>query len=102
MGPVIGCDCASRRSLMVAAIHFLQLRVRTADGLARLRGSTVSFPAELSPPEAALGCLSGCRTLSGARSSCGYRPGSSSADLLRCVAVVLCAVGEAAGVNQFV
>ncbi|APD48923.1 MULTISPECIES: DnaJ C-terminal domain-containing protein [unclassified Synechococcus] len=61
--------------------HFLQLRVRTADGL-RVEGLRVSFQLELSPPEAALGCLVVVPTLQG-RVQLRVPPGSSSGRLLR-------------------
>ena len=61
--------------------HFLQLRVRTPEGL-RIDGLRVSYRLELSPAEAALGCLVLVPTLSGSV-QLRVPPGSSSGRLLR-------------------
>lgn len=61
--------------------HFLQLRVRTADGLS-IEGLRVLYQLELSPPEAALGCKVVVPTLQGPV-RLRVPPGSSSGRLLR-------------------
>ncbi|WP_255088229.1 MULTISPECIES: DnaJ domain-containing protein [unclassified Synechococcus] len=61
--------------------HFLQLRVRTAEGL-RIEGLRVLYQLELSPPEAVLGCLVVVPTLQGPV-QLRVPPGSSSGRLLR-------------------
>jgi DnaJ-class molecular chaperone len=61
--------------------HFLQLRVRTPDGL-RIDGLRVSYQLDLSPAEAALGCVVLVPTLSGTV-QLRVPPGSSSGRLLR-------------------
>ena len=61
--------------------HFLQLRVRTADGL-RIEGLRVLYQLELTPPEAVLGCLVVVPTLQGPV-QLRVPPGSSSGRLLR-------------------
>lgn len=61
--------------------HFLQLRVRTEDGL-RIDGLRVLYPLELSPAEAALGCQVVVPTLRGPV-KLRVPPGSSSGRLLR-------------------
>jgi curved DNA-binding protein len=61
--------------------HFLQLRVRRADGL-RIDGLRVLYTLELSPAEAALGCKVVVPTLEG-RVQLTVPPGSSSGRLLR-------------------
>jgi DnaJ-class molecular chaperone len=61
--------------------HFLQLRVRTADGL-RIDGLRVLFPLDLSPADATLGCQVAVPTLEGAV-RLRVPPGSSSGRLLR-------------------
>jgi DnaJ-class molecular chaperone len=61
--------------------HFLQLRVRTADGL-RIDGLRVTYNLELTPAEAALGCLVLVPTLDG-DVQLRVPPGSSSGRLLR-------------------
>ena len=61
--------------------HFLQLRVRTAEGL-RIDGLRVTYNLELSPAEAALGCLVLVPTLDG-DVQLRVPPGSSSGRLLR-------------------
>ncbi|MFN9620377.1 MAG: DnaJ C-terminal domain-containing protein [Synechococcaceae cyanobacterium] len=61
--------------------HFLQLQVRTADGL-RIDGLRVHFQLELSPADAALGCQAVVPTLDGPV-RLRVPPGSSSGRLLR-------------------
>jgi DnaJ-class molecular chaperone len=61
--------------------HFLQLRVRTSDGL-RIDGLRVLYQLELSPAEGALGCTAVVPTLDGAV-QLRIPPGSSSGRLLR-------------------
>ena len=61
--------------------HFLQLRVRTDEGL-RIDGLRVLYPLELSPAEAALGCQVVVPTLRGPV-KLRVPPGSSSGRLLR-------------------
>ena len=61
--------------------HFLQLRVRTAEGL-RIEGLRVLYQLDLSPPEAVLGCLVVVPTLQGPV-QLRVPPGSSSGRLLR-------------------
>ena len=61
--------------------HFLQLRVRTADGL-RIDGLRVSYRLDLNPAEAALGCAVLVPTLDGPV-QLRVPPGSSSGRLLR-------------------
>ncbi len=61
--------------------HFLQLRVRTPEGL-RIDGLRVTYNLELTPPEAALGCLVLVPTLDG-DVQLRVPPGSSSGRLLR-------------------
>jgi hypothetical protein len=61
--------------------HFLQLRVRTADGL-RVDGLRVHYQLPLSPAEAVLGCRVVVPTLAGAV-QLTVPPGSSSGRLLR-------------------
>ncbi|WP_399238541.1 DnaJ domain-containing protein [Synechococcus sp. CS-1328] len=61
--------------------HFLQLRVRTAEGL-RVDGLRVSYALELQPPDAALGCDAVVPTLNGPV-KLRVPPGSSSGRLLR-------------------
>jgi DnaJ-class molecular chaperone len=61
--------------------HFLQLRVRTAEGL-RIEGLRVIYQLDLSPPEAVLGCLVVVPTLQGPV-QLRVPPGSSSGRLLR-------------------
>jgi len=61
--------------------HFLQLRVRTPEGL-RIDGLRVTYQLELSPAEAALGCVVLVPTLSGTV-QLRVPPGSSSGRLLR-------------------
>jgi len=61
--------------------HFLQLRVRTPEGL-RVEGLRVHFSLELSPAEAALGCQRIVPTLEGPV-RLRIPPGSSSGRLLR-------------------
>ncbi len=61
--------------------HFLQLRVRTPDGL-RIDGLRVLYPLELTPAEAALGCEVVVPTLRGPV-KLRVPPGSSSGRLLR-------------------
>jgi curved DNA-binding protein len=61
--------------------HFLQLRVRTEEGL-RIDGLRVLYPLELSPAEAALGCQVVVPTLRGPV-KLRVPPGSSSGRLLR-------------------
>ncbi|MGB7565875.1 MAG: DnaJ domain-containing protein [Prochlorococcaceae cyanobacterium] len=61
--------------------HFLQLRVRTAEGL-RIDGLRVTFPLELMPADAALGCSVVVPTLAGPV-KLRVPPGSSSGRLLR-------------------
>ena len=61
--------------------HFLQLRVRTAEGL-RIDGLRVKYPLELSPAEAALGTQVVVPTLEGPV-RLRVPPGSSSGRLLR-------------------
>jgi DnaJ-class molecular chaperone len=63
------------------ADHFLQLRVRTADGL-RVDGLRVLYKLELSPAEAALGCAVVVPTLRGPVKM-SVPAGSSSGRLLR-------------------
>ncbi|MEB3275799.1 MAG: DnaJ domain-containing protein [Cyanobacteriota bacterium] len=63
------------------ADHFLQLRVRTPEGL-RIDGLRVSYTLELSPSEAALGCVALVPTLAG-DVQLRVPPGSSSGRLLR-------------------
>ena len=63
------------------ADHFLQLRVRTADGL-RIDGLRVLYQADLSPANAALGCTVVVPTLDGPV-QLRVPPGSSSGRLLR-------------------
>ncbi|MCT0199397.1 DnaJ domain-containing protein [Synechococcus sp. CS-1325] len=61
--------------------HFLQLRVRTAEGLS-IEGLRVLYKLDLSPPEAALGCKVVVPTLQGPV-QLRVPPGSSSGRLLR-------------------
>jgi curved DNA-binding protein len=61
--------------------HFLQLRVRTSEGL-RIDGLRVHFPLDLSPADAALGCHAVVPTLDGPV-RLRVPPGSSSGRLLR-------------------
>jgi DnaJ-class molecular chaperone len=61
--------------------HFLQLRVRTAEGL-RIDGLRVTYNLELTPAEAALGCLVLVPTLDG-DVQLRVPAGSSSGRLLR-------------------
>lgn len=61
--------------------HFLQLRVRTAEGL-RIDGLRVLYQLELSPAQAALGCRPAVPTLAGPV-RLTIPPGSSSGRLLR-------------------
>ncbi len=61
--------------------HFLQLQVRTADGL-RIDGLRVHFQLELSPADAALGCQAVVPTLDGPV-RLRVPPGSSCGRLLR-------------------
>lgn len=61
--------------------HFLQLRVQTAEGL-RIDGLRVSYNLELTPAEAALGCLAVVPTLDG-DVQLRVPAGSSSGRLLR-------------------
>jgi DnaJ-class molecular chaperone len=61
--------------------HFLQLRVRTEEGL-RIDGLRVLYPLELTPAEAALGCQVVVPTLRG-EVKLRVPPGSSSGRLLR-------------------
>jgi DnaJ-class molecular chaperone len=61
--------------------HFLQLRVRTAEGL-RIDGLRVQFQLDLSPADATLGCQVAVPTLEGAV-RLRVPPGSSSGRLLR-------------------
>jgi len=61
--------------------HFLQLRVRTAEGL-RIDGLRVLYQLDLSPPEGALGCSVVVPTLDGPV-QLRIPPGSSSGRLLR-------------------
>ena len=61
--------------------HFLQLRVRTDDGL-RIDGLRVHYQLELSPAEGALGCMAVVPTLDGPV-QLRIPPGSSSGRLLR-------------------
>ncbi|MEB3255746.1 MAG: DnaJ C-terminal domain-containing protein [Synechococcaceae cyanobacterium] len=61
--------------------HFLQLQVRTAEGL-RIDGLRVHFQLELSPADAALGCQAVVPTLDGPV-RLRVPPGSSSGRLLR-------------------
>lgn len=61
--------------------HFLQLRVRTDEGL-RIDGLRVLYPLELTPAEAALGCQVVVPTLRGPV-KLRVPPGSSSGRLLR-------------------
>ena len=61
--------------------HFLQLRVRTEEGL-RIDGLRVLYPLELTPAEAALGCQVVVPTLRGPV-KLRVPPGSSSGRLLR-------------------
>ena len=61
--------------------HFLQLRVRTAEGL-RIEGLRVLFQLDLSPADAALGCQAVVPTLEGPV-RLRVPPGSSSGRLLR-------------------
>ena len=61
--------------------HFLQLRVRTPEGL-RIDGLRVTYNLELTPAEAALGCLVLVPTLDG-DVQLRVPPGSSSGRLLR-------------------
>ena len=63
------------------ADHFLQLRVRTAEGL-RIDGLRVLYQLDLSPAEAALGCTAVVPTLDGPV-QLRIPPGSSSGRLLR-------------------
>ena len=63
------------------ADHFLQLRVRTAEGL-RIDGLRVLYQLDLSPAEGALGCSVVVPTLDGAV-QLRIPPGSSSGRLLR-------------------
>jgi DnaJ-class molecular chaperone len=63
------------------ADHFLQLRVRTAEGL-RIDGLRVHFQLDLSPADAALGCQAVVPTLGGPV-RLRVPPGSSSGRLLR-------------------
>jgi DnaJ-class molecular chaperone len=61
--------------------HFLQLRVRTAEGL-RVDGLRVTYTLDLTPAEAALGCVALVPTLSGTV-QLRVPAGSSSGRLLR-------------------
>jgi curved DNA-binding protein len=61
--------------------HFLQLRVRTPEGL-RIDGLRVQFQLDLSPADASLGCQVAVPTLEGAV-RLRVPPGSSSGRLLR-------------------
>ena len=61
--------------------HFLQLKVRTADGL-RIDGLRVLYQLDLSPAEGALGCTAVVPTLEGPV-QLRIPPGSSSGRLLR-------------------
>jgi curved DNA-binding protein len=61
--------------------HFLQLRVRTSEGL-RIDGLRVTYPLELMPADAALGCSVVVPTLAGPV-KLRVPPGSSSGRLLR-------------------
>jgi DnaJ-class molecular chaperone len=61
--------------------HFLQLRVRTAEGL-RIDGLRVLFQLDLPPADAALGCQAVVPTLDGPV-RLRVPPGSSSGRLLR-------------------
>lgn len=61
--------------------HFLQLRVKTPDGL-RIDGLRVHYRLELFPPDAALGCAVDVPTLDGPV-TLQVPPGSSSGRLLR-------------------
>ncbi len=61
--------------------HFLQLRVRTPDGL-RIDGLRVLYQLELAPADGALGCLAVVPTLQGPV-QLRVPPGSSSGRLLR-------------------
>ncbi|MEB3235271.1 MAG: DnaJ domain-containing protein, partial [Cyanobacteriota bacterium] len=61
--------------------HFLQLRVRTPEGL-RVDGLRVTYVLELSPADAALGCVALVPTLAG-DVQLRVPPGSSSGRLLR-------------------
>ena len=70
--------------------HFLQLRVRTDDGL-RIDGLRVHYQLELSPAEGALGCTAVVPTLDGPV-QLRIPPGSSSGRLLRL---------RARGLNRF-
>jgi len=63
------------------ADHFLQLRVRTAEGL-RIDGLRVLYQLELPPADAALGCTAVVPTLDGPV-QLRVPPGSSSGRLLR-------------------
>lgn len=63
------------------ADHFLQLRVRTPEGL-RIDGLRVTYTLELTPSEAALGCVALVPTLAG-NVQLRVPPGSSSGRLLR-------------------
>ncbi len=63
------------------ADHFLQLRVRTPEGL-RIDGLRVHYQLELAPAEGALGCLAVVPTLQGPV-QLRVPPGSSSGRLLR-------------------
>ena len=63
------------------ADHFLQLRVRTAEGL-RIDGLRALYQLDLSPAEAALGCTAVVPTLDGPV-QLRIPPGSSSGRLLR-------------------
>lgn len=63
------------------ADHFLQLQVRTAEGL-RVDGLRVSYLLELDPPDAVLGCSVTVPTLEGPV-TLQVPPGSSSGRLLR-------------------
>ena len=61
--------------------HFLQLRVRTAEGL-RIDGLRVLYQLELTPPDGVLGCTAVVPTLDGPV-QLRVPPGSSSGRLLR-------------------
>lgn len=63
------------------ADHFLQLRVRTEDGL-RIDGLRVLFQLDIAPADGALGCTAVVPTLNGAV-QLRVPPGSSSGRLLR-------------------